>query len=753
MLIFIENIERNLSLISQKNLNMKFKNYLLPTIFSFLFNPFISFAQAPAIEWQNTIGGTGYDFLISIDQTSDGGYIMGGYSDSNIGGDKSENNIGGDDYWIVKLNAAGNIEWENTVGGGNFDRFYSVEETPDGGYILGGQSLSGGGVGDKSESNMGGYDYWVVKLNSDGSVAWDNAYGGIGNDQLYNAQPTSDGGYILAGSSDTGLGGDKTDNKIGNTDFWIIKLDAAGNILWQNAVGGLMFDIAYSAYETADGDYIVAGTSTSGISGDKTQANYGFVDYWVVKLDASGVVVWDKTFGGTSSEYLYSAIPTLDGGSILVGMADGGITGNKTEATNGLFDYWIIKLDALGNISWQNSIGGSGQDYVFVNPVAQTVDNGYIVAGYSQSVISGDKTEANTGSWDYWILKLTSTGSITWQTVLGGSGGDYVHAINTTADGGYIVGGFSYSGITGEKTEANIGDADYWVMKLEGTGCVPFTEICNGIDDDCNAIVDEGITETISISAGGATTFCQGGNVLLTATHSGTSLQWKKNGTNIAGATSSTYSANKTGNYTCETTSTCDSELSNSISVTVNKNPPATISAGGATTFCAGGSVVLSANTGAGLSYQWYKGASVIAGAISINYTATTAGNYKCRVTKAATGCFKNSNTIAVSVPCKAGGNVLIDLNDPHDFTIYPNPNNGTFTISSALWPLCTLCEIFQTSLEIYNSLGQLIYSQQINSSDGTINETIKINNLTAGIYVVKLLNSDTQFTKNLIIE
>ena len=578
---------------------------LLLTPFFFLLFPFSSFAQAPAIQWQNTIGGTGYDFLNSIDQTSDGGYIMGGYSDSNIGGDKSENNIGGDDYWIVKLNAAGNIEWENTVGGGNFDRFYSVEETPDGGYILGGQSMSGGGVGDKSESSMGGYDYWVVKLNSDGSVAWDNAYGGIGNDQLYNAQPTSDGGFILAGSSDTGIGGDKTDNKVGNTDFWIIKLDSAGNIIWQNDLGGIMFDIAYSAYETADGGYIVGGTSTSGISGDKTQANFGFVDFWVVKLNAAGVYQWDKTFGGTSSEYLYSAIPTADGGSILVGMADGGISGNKTEATNGLYDFWIIKLDNLGNITWQNSIGGSGQDYVFVNPVAQTADNGYIVAGYSQSAISGDKTEANTGSWDYWILKLTSGGSITWQTVLGGSGGDYPNAINTTADGGYIVGGYSYSGATGEKTEDNIGDADYWVMKLEGTGCVPFTEICNGIDDDCDAIIDEDITETISISAAGPTTFCQGGNVLLTAVHSGETVQWKKNGVNIPGATSETYFAMTKATFTCVTTSDCGTATSSGIIVNVNKSPVATIIAGGATTFCAGGSVVLTANAGGGLSYQW----------------------------------------------------------------------------------------------------------------------------------------------------
>ncbi|MBK7035657.1 MAG: T9SS type A sorting domain-containing protein [Bacteroidetes bacterium] len=705
--------------------------YFIFAVISFLLIPFSSSTQAPAIEWQNTIGGTGYDFLNSIDQTSDGGYIMGGYSDSNIGGDKSENNIGGDDYWIVKLNAAGNIEWENTVGGGNFDRFYSVEETPDGGYILGGQSLSGGGVGDKSESNMGGYDYWVVKLNSDGSVAWDNAYGGVGNDQLYNAQPTSDGGYILAGSSDTGLGGDKTDNKVGNTDFWIIKLDAAGNIVWQNDLGGVMFDIAYSAYETTDGGYIIGGTSTSGISGDKTQANFGFVDYWVVKINSSGVYEWDKTFGGASSEYLYSAIPTADGGSILVGMADGGISGNKTEASNGLYDFWLIKLDALGNISWQNSIGGSGQDYVFVNPVVQTSDNGYIVAGYSQSAISGDKTEANTGSWDYWILKLTAGGSITWQTVLGGSGGDYANAINTTADGGYIVGGYSYSGATGEKSEANIGDADYWVMKLEGTGCVPFTEICNGIDDNCNAIIDEGITETISISAGGATTFCQGGNVLLTAVHTGTSLQWKRNGSNIPGATSATYLATTKGTYTCQTTSTCDTELSSAIAVNVIKNPPASITAGGATTFCAGGSVILTANAGGGLSYQWYKGASLLAGATSINYTATIAGNYKCRVTKTATGCFKNSNVIAVSVPCKEGERLL----DTRNLQIFPNPNNGNFTVISDITG--------KGNIEILNSLGQVIYSKVLNSENG-INENISIPGLPGGIYLIRVISEES---------
>ncbi len=704
-------------------------------------------AQAPAIQWQKTIGSSGYDFLNSIGQTSDGGYILGGYSDGNISGFKSEDNYGGDDYWIVKMNAVGVVEWENTVGGGNFDRFYSVEETPDEGFILGGQSLSGGGWGDKSESNKGGYDFWIVKLDENGVVEWDRSYGGTGNDQLYSAQPTADGGFILAGTSDSGISGDKTEDRVGNSDFWVIKTDATGNIIWQNDIGGLMFDNVYSAYETADGGYILGGTSTSGISGDKTEANFGGVDYWIVKLNASGTVVWNKTFGGTLSDYLYTVIPTADGGSIAAGLSDSGLTGNKTDNTNGGNDYWIIKLDNSGNITWQNSIGGSGSDLSFVNAIAQTSDGGYALAAYSQSTISGDKTEANTGSWDYWIMKLNSTGSIIWQTVLGGSGGDYANAISATADEGFIIGGYSYSNASGEKTEDGFGDADYWVMKLEGTGCYAYTETCNGIDDDCDAIVDEGIIETIAITADGATTFCQGGNVLLTATHSGTSLQWKKNGVNISGATSLTYLASASGNYTCQTTSTCNTATSNTIVITVNKNPKASITAGGPTTFCAGGSVTLTETPVGGSTYQWYKGASPIAGATTNIYVATTAGNYKCRVTKTATGCFKNSNAIAVSVPCKEGEM----FNDENAFSIYPNPNNGTFTIEATVTTQNFASP--ESTIEIYNNLGQLIFSKKVIANDGIINELIELKNITPGIYLVKLWNNNIHNEKNIIIE
>ena len=688
-------------------------------------------AQAPSVQWQNTLGSTSYEFLNTIDQTSDGGYIMGGYTDSNIGGDKSENSWGVEDYWIVKMDNAGNIVWENTVGGGNYDKLYAVEETPDGGYIVGGQSLSGGGWGDKSESNKGGYDYWIVKLDEDGVVEWDRSYGGLGNDQLYNVQPTSDGGYIIAGTSDSGISGDKTENRVGNSDYWVIKTDASGNIIWQNDIGGLMFDNVYSAYETADGGYILGGTSTSGISGDKTAGNYGVVDYWIVKLNNAGTVIWDKTIGGTLNDYLYAVIPTADGGSIACGMSESGLTGNKTDNTNGLYDYWVVKLDNSGNITWQNSIGGTGNDYAFVNAIDQTSDGGYAIAGYSQSLISGDKTEANTGSWDYWILKINSTGSILWQTVLGGVSGDYANAISATTDGGFIVGGFSYSSAGGDKDEDAIGDADFWIIRLAGD-CVPAEEICNDIDDDCDGIIDDNNLD-IDITVYSGTTFCQGGSVTMEAFHNGTSLQWKKNGANITGATSALYTANKAGVYTCVTTGLCSTEESIGTTVTVNKNPKAVITAGGPTTFCAGGSVTLSVTPVAGGMYQWFQGASAIAGETGLNYVATTSGNFKCRVTKAATGCVKMSTPIPVSVTCKEGEFV------ENNMQVYPNPASTVITISTQ--------NNNEKTIHLIDALGSVIATQITTENVLQMN----IEQLPAGVYFVQIVENGIITSNNFI--
>ncbi len=389
----------------------------------------------PTIEWQNTIGGSSSDELQSIQQTTDGGYILGGYSQSGISGDKTEACQGNYDYWVVKLSATGTIEWQNTIGGSSNDELQSIQQTTDGGYILGGYSQSGIS-GDKTEASQGsGYtDYWVVKLSAIGTIEWQNTIGGNRDDMLQSIQQTADGGYILGGYSKSGISGDKTEayQSSGYYDYWVIKLSAIGTIEWQNTIGGSNNDYLQSIQQTTDGGYILSGYSYSGISGDKTEVSQGGSDYWVVKLSATGTIEWQNTIGGSSTDYLQSIKQTTDGGYILGGSSNSGISGDKTEANQGsssYYDYWVVKLSTTGAIEWQNTIGGSSSDYL--QSIQQTTDGGYILGGYSASGISGDKTEASQGNSDYWVVKLSATGTIEWQNTIGGSSLDYLQMLRS----------------------------------------------------------------------------------------------------------------------------------------------------------------------------------------------------------------------------------------------------------------------------------------------------------------------------------
>jgi hypothetical protein len=428
-----------------------------------LLTAFLGFSQTPKIEWENTMGGGDNDYLYSIQQTSDGGYILGGNSGFGTTNDKAENSLGLSDYWVVKLDTAGKIEWENTIGGNGNDYLYSVRQTSDGGYILGGYSESNIS-GDKTENTQIYTDYWVVKLDPAGKIQWQNTIGGSGYEYLYSIQQTSDGGYILGGYSDSNISGDKTENRQGNGDYWVVKLDTAGNIQWQNTIGGYYDDYLYSIQQTSDGGYILGGYSNSSISADKTENMQLFNDYLVVKLDAAGKMQWQNVIGGRGNDYLRSIKQTSDGGYILGGYSDSGISGYKTEKSQGVSDYWVVKLDASGNIQWQNTIGGSGDDYLY--SIQQTSDGGYILGGYSNSVISGDKTEKSPAFNNYWVVKLDVAGDIQWQKAIGGRGDDCLMSIQQTSDGGYILGGYSGSCMSKYKTE-NGQLIDYWVIKLK----------------------------------------------------------------------------------------------------------------------------------------------------------------------------------------------------------------------------------------------------------------------------------------------
>jgi len=351
----------------------------------------VSFGQAPAIEWEKSLGGSSSENASSIQQTTDGGYIVAGSSNSNDG-DVSGNN-GQSDYWIVKLDASGNITWEKSLGGSNSDGAKSIQQTTDGGYIVAGISLSNDG---DVSGNHGSYDYWIVKLDASGNITWEKSLGGSSADEASSIKQTSDGGYIVAGRSYSN-DGDVSGNH-GSGDNWIVKLDASGNITWEKSLGGSNDDWAFSIQQTSDGGYIVAGYSDSN-DGDVSSTN-GSSDYWIVKLDASGNITWEKSLGGSSGDQARSIQQTSDGGYIVAGYSpsnDGDVSSN-----NGLSDYWIVKLDASGNITWEKSLGGSSADHA--NSIQQTSDGGYIVAGRSTSN-DGDVT-GNHGGQDIWVVKL-----------------------------------------------------------------------------------------------------------------------------------------------------------------------------------------------------------------------------------------------------------------------------------------------------------------------------------------------------------
>lgn len=433
-------------------------------LFFLFFTLTITYAQDPQIIWENGVGGDHIDELLTATGTTDGGVIGGGRSRSGISGDKSEGQIGGFgyDYWVVKLDNNGVLEWENTIGGDNNDHLNSIIQTSDGGYLIGGETASDIS-GDKDEDSWG-WDYWVLKLNSSGVIVWQNTIGGTGSDYLMSVAQTSEGGFILAGHSNSDASIDKTENSIGFQDYWVVKIDAVGEIEWDHTIGGTNNEYVEEIIQTSDGGYMLVGNSYSDISGDKTEDQIGSIDFWIVKLDATGEVLWDNTIGGFDSDYLETIIQTSDGGYLIGGQSVSDAGADKEENSMGESDYWVLKLDQNGSIVWQNTIGGNRNEYVGV--VMEDADGGYLVGGGSNTWLDGDKTDDTNGGFDYWVLKLNSTGNIVWQNSIGGTNHDIINKLIKSPDGDYILVGDSASDASGDKSENGYGHEDYWFVKI-----------------------------------------------------------------------------------------------------------------------------------------------------------------------------------------------------------------------------------------------------------------------------------------------
>ena len=353
-------------------------------------------------EWNRTFGGASYDCGNSVQQTSDGGYI--------IAGSTTSYGAGHYDVWLIKTNSNENEVWNKTYGGSGADGGSSVQQTSDGGYIITGGTES-----------YGAGDVWLIKTDTDGDEEWNKTFGGAMPDAGLSIQQTFDRGYIIVGRTKSyGAGWD---------DIWLIKTDASGDEEWNKTFGGPNTDLGRSAQQTTDGGYIIAGDT-------KSYAAVSLV--YLIKTDANGNKEWDKTLG---ADYGCSVQQTLDGGYIVAGTKYSYVTYR---------DVYLIKTDSDGNIEWSGVFGDKGTDWG--SSVQQISDGGYVITGYTWSHGAGRE--------DVWLIKIYPNGKERWNKTFGGSDSDAGHSVQQMTDGGYII--------VGHTGSYGAGSSDAWLIKVKG---------------------------------------------------------------------------------------------------------------------------------------------------------------------------------------------------------------------------------------------------------------------------------------------
>jgi len=401
------------------------------------------------MEWAKCYGGSSGDLLQDVIVTTDDCYVVVGQSLSDDG-DLNKNN-GLHDLWIAKLNQNGTLLWSKDYGGSDIDKGVSVVETDDGGYVVVGSTNSSDLDVD---FNYGGYDVWVIRLDSNGDMIWEQTYGGSDDENSHEICKTRDGGYVIAGQ--TGSGDGNVIGYHGNYDFWVIKVDDTGNLIWQNALGGTNFDRAGSVQLTNDNGFILAGMTYSN-DGDVT-TNNGEADVWLLKLDDAGNKLWERNFGGTQSDIAYSVRQTTDNGFIIAGETfsnDEDVSGN-----HGSTDGWVVRTDSNGDLKWQRCFGGSKYDNI--KSIIQTQNGGYACLAYTRST-DGDIPD-NKGVYDYLFLVLNENGQIEWNRTFGGSSSEFSSSVVEYTEDAFILGGYTES--DDKDVSGNNGMSDFWVVKL-----------------------------------------------------------------------------------------------------------------------------------------------------------------------------------------------------------------------------------------------------------------------------------------------
>ncbi|MBN8680355.1 MAG: T9SS type A sorting domain-containing protein [Chitinophagales bacterium] len=368
------------------------------------------------------------------------------------------------------------IEWATAIGGSSADEAHAIQLAANGDCMAVGYSTSNNG---DFFGKYGAVDIWLTRLDASGNLVWKQNYGGLDDDRAFALKSTLDGGWILAGhtySNSIDVSGNH-----GDFDAWVVKLDSLGNIIWQKCLGGSDEDESWDVVQTPDHGFVVVGTTTSS-DGDVT-VNYGIDDVWVAKLDATGNLLWQRSFGGSESDEGRVISNTDDGGFIIAGRTSS-VDGHITQTQGGM-DFWVVKLNFEGKKEWDKNYGGTGID--FAEDVRQTRDGGYIVAGVTRS--SNGHATGSHGLYDVLVVKTDKDGEVEWTRVLGGNDEDTGRSVIQTRDDGYVVCGMVLS--SDGDAVGNDGGADAWVVKLSPSGELQWQKSMGGSqDENLNALIE-----------------------------------------------------------------------------------------------------------------------------------------------------------------------------------------------------------------------------------------------------------------------
>ncbi len=424
---------------------------ILTFVFILLSIPFL-FAQ-PSIEWKANFGGSEQDRSSIITALNDGNYLISGSSGSS-NGDLTSNN-GSWDAWIVKISPSGSKIWQKSYGGSFLESLASVIETENGDLILLGKT--GSDDGDIESGNNGGDDVWLIRLNSQGELIWENTYGGSMNDAGSTVIQTDDGGFLVLAESFSEDGDISTNYE--NGDFLLFKVDSNGALIWEKIFGGSLSDVPTNMIISSNNEILLGGLSSS-FDGDINISSNGLsFEYVVMKLNIDGDLLWSRTYGGDGGDGLSKILEMDSGGFLLVGDMYYSEGGDISNSYNG-HDCWFLRINESGDIVWERTYGGNAND--IANSVRKRANGNFVIAGASKS--SDIDLEENFGDLDCWIFEINENGDFIWGKNYGGSDIDSATDIELTDDGGAIFTVRSLS-IDGE-FDMGSGNYDFCIVKL-----------------------------------------------------------------------------------------------------------------------------------------------------------------------------------------------------------------------------------------------------------------------------------------------